>query len=646
MKARGREGRIIRCIVAVVLGVALAGLLGVAEPADLPVTTLGLLESTVSSFSPDLGYLALSERSVVFLVSTEDWATLFTLESHTSQITSMAFSLDGELLATASADATVRLWDTSTGEEALEPIHHESPVSVLQFSLDSLLLVCGDQTGYLSVWDLRTGTRISHWQAHMDEVLSLAVSADSSVIASGSTDGVLRLWNTNDSAELRSINAHSSTVKSLAFSPDGNSLASAGWNDGTVKLWDVSSGWEIREFGEHAGAVSSVAFGPDGRSIAAGVWEWHSFRGSVGKSVVVWDVLSGTKVLEAEREDFSRVVTVAFASDGLHLAWIERDLFAGMASLSPAEYTHLDQLRLGHTDPVGAVAFNHDGTLLATASGDGISYPENSLALVWEVATGREILSINHPRTVRDVAFDPTGHFLATYGSGSEVLAIMDIAKREFHQSIAIDEGIRVIEFGPRGQLIAAGTGGGGSKHEVFVWDVASGDVVRVFEGIDSSVRSLGFSVDGRFLAVGTARGEIKIYFIETGWVKTLQGHEDDVRAVAFSADGASVLSADANDVIVWDISSEKAVSRTSLDTPYSSSTYTSACFSKDLELLALCSKRGHVYIIRVRDCVQIDMFVHGDSVLAAAFSPDGTLLASAGADATVKLWRVAQAAD
>src|SRR5260221_6534 len=147
-----------------------------------------------------------------------NWSScLMTLREHLDKVTAMVPSPDGGLLASASRDKTIKLWDPHTGEH--------------------LMTV----------------------EEHSDEVTAVAFSPDGGLLASASWDETIKLWDPHTGDYLRTLEGHSSRVTSVAFSPDGGLLASASW-DNTIKLWDPHTGEHLRTLEGHSSIVTSVAF--------------------------------------------------------------------------------------------------------------------------------------------------------------------------------------------------------------------------------------------------------------------------------------------------------------------------------------------------------------------------------------------------
>ncbi|MEH2424067.1 MAG: hypothetical protein V7K48_25120, partial [Nostoc sp.] len=143
-----------------------------------------------------------TQVKMVLLNTVDNTAVPNTLGGHANFVYGISFSPDGKLLASASADNTVKLWDTSTGKE------------------------------------IKTLT------GHTDFVYGVSFSPDGKMLASASADKTVKLWDTSTGKEIKTLTGHTNFVKGVSFSPDGKLLASAS-ADNTVKLWDTSTGKEI-----------------------------------------------------------------------------------------------------------------------------------------------------------------------------------------------------------------------------------------------------------------------------------------------------------------------------------------------------------------------------------------------------------------
>ncbi len=175
-------------------------------------------------------------------------ALLHSLEAHHNWTKAISFTQhDGLLLASASEDNTICLWNVSSGQQPNITLEVKSGVNSIAFSPDGKLLASGSNDTLIRLWNVETGQEHNVLQGHEYTVFSVAFSPDGQVLASGGVDKTVRLWDVYTGRELFTLRGHDSWVFSVAFSPDGRYLAS-GSRDKTIKLWEVSSGNELLTF--------------------------------------------------------------------------------------------------------------------------------------------------------------------------------------------------------------------------------------------------------------------------------------------------------------------------------------------------------------------------------------------------------------
>ncbi|MEQ8963665.1 MAG: WD40 repeat domain-containing protein, partial [Coleofasciculus sp. C2-GNP5-27] len=158
-----------------------------------------------------------------------------------SSFASLAFSPDGEWLATGDSDGMIRLWEAASGKEILSSKGHNSWVYSVAFSPDGQILASGSIDNLVRLWSASSGECLKTLQGHTDVVRSCAFSPDGQILASGSADNLVKLWSVSSGECLKTLQCHTGRIYSVAFSPDGQILAS-GSADNLVKLWSVSSG--------------------------------------------------------------------------------------------------------------------------------------------------------------------------------------------------------------------------------------------------------------------------------------------------------------------------------------------------------------------------------------------------------------------
>ncbi|KAH7905538.1 WD40-repeat-containing domain protein [Hygrophoropsis aurantiaca] len=240
-------------------------------------------------------------------------------------LTSVAFSPDGKLIASASEEIGVQLWNAATGTNVANvgPGPSDKTSCPVKFSLSGAYVGVGSKTGLVTIWDALTAQIVvSDRHHHSKSVTSLVFSADGELAASASKDGRIQLWAVK-TGDPRHQLQHTEAVQSVAFSSDNKMLIS-GSNDHTIGVWDVVSGDMLRTLKGHSDAITCVAFSDDNQFIASG---------SEDRSVRIWDVSTGKCVRTHLKIDKEDVKVVRFTPNGKHVISICDDV-VGFAKVS------------------------------------------------------------------------------------------------------------------------------------------------------------------------------------------------------------------------------------------------------------------------------------------------------------------------
>jgi WD40 repeat protein len=432
---------------------------------------------------------------------------LRTMEGHTGGITAIAFSPDGRRLASCSHDSTVRLWETATGMQVrILRVRDDSPgvsgpvgtkglslggVLTIAFSPDGKLLATGSADGTVRFWDPDSGEELHILRGHGGEVTKVVFSRDGKVLASASRDHTIRLWDPVSGKHLQARPGQDGAVGGLAVSGDGQLVAALG-KDRRIRLWSALTRRQLHLLPRHKEDISSAAFTPDGQLFASA---------DLGGDVRLWDTATG-KEQSGRGEFVAPVDSVAFSSANL-LLWsgasslvfwdvsAERivDQIAGEGGSMRRVQTSFDGKVAAARDEdcllvwdvatrkkrqriagvFAAHALSPDGRLLATCS-----QQENGIRL-WNVADGeqRGVLANQVSPEDRPALFpfvlSPDCRLLAR-PSKDNTLQLWETAsgkvRRQLRGHLAA---VGPVAFSPDGLLLYSGS----HDTTVLVWDVA-----------------------------------------------------------------------------------------------------------------------------------------------------------------------------
>jgi WD40 repeat protein len=292
--------------------------------------------------------------------------TLFNLNQHNSIVDAVAWSPDGQYIATASVDHTVKVWSASKGY-LICTYSGDDEIYALAWSPNSKLLASGGGDNMVHIWNAADCSSNNAYATHTESgpVVSLAWSPDGQYIASGGWDYMAQIWNVSNGKQLHSL-SFSEVVSSIAWSHNGRQIAVGSW-DKSVSIWDTSTGQVVNTYSYYSDAINAVAWSPNDRYLAIG---------DNNGTVEVRDMTRGTVVCEYTGHT-NAVNTVAWSPDGKYLASGGNDRTVRVWNpFSPATPTLM--IYTQHKDNISSVAWSLNGKEIVSGSWD-------STAKVWVV---------------------------------------------------------------------------------------------------------------------------------------------------------------------------------------------------------------------------------------------------------------------
>lgn len=558
------------------------------------------------AFSPDGQYLAsgsadrqlrlwnLSTMQIAPGDAVQTLKAQTVLTGHTDAIFALAFTPDGQQLASGSADQTIRLWDVTTGSLTAILHSHQGAIYTLAFDQTGATLASAGRDRVVKLWDMATqsvrhncvahtgdiiallfharGGTTSDWlitasrdhtvriwtldngQLHTtltdanNEMLTLATSPSRNLLTGAGADQVIHFWDLTTLQPCYALSGHEDSVRTLAFSPDGITLASGG-SDQTIRLWDTEKGRAVYRIQGYKNAISALALSPDGKLLA---------NGNINHLLHLWALTPAQaqppQIHQTLQGHHSAIRAMAFhphhpllvsgSDDGdLRLWTLASEVGEGLRSLH------------GHKGAVTAVAFCPDGRWLATGSAD-------SAVRLWDVehSVCTHVLR-NHTKMVNAVSFSPDGRYLASVDDDGMVL-LYELDRLVQKGSGAVTaiplsramnrSPLFALAFSPDSKMLVVG----GAEKELQRWSVDEERWLASWSGHSSSIYALAFSPDGHYLASGGGDHQIYLWSIATETPAFIwPGHKGLVLALLFNPTSEVLFSSSADQTIgVWPV--------------------------------------------------------------------------------------------
>jgi WD40 repeat protein len=562
------------------------------------------------------------------------------LQGHTDWIVGLSFNHDGTLLASASKDKTVKIWNLK-GEEIIT-LPHDSRLNDVSFSPQANILVSASEDKKIRLWDLN-GKLLNVFPAFKEAPQEVSFAPNGKLIIVSSIEGTFILnlkgekikfisnknkdsisskfsadsqfflsSGENHSVEIRRLDGklinilkgHKNFIYIATFNSDGQIIAT-GSEDTTVKIWKRDG--TLIKILSHNQPVTRITFSNDDQMLISG---------TLDGTIYLWNIKDKT-LIQKWKAHIGTITDIKISPDS--------KIIASSGIDNTIRLWNIQGNNLGkHKDWVRSVNFSPDGKSIVSGSAD-------QTVKIWDL-NGQLIKNITgHTDKIWSVDFSPDGKSIVS-GSADQTVKIWKLNETLVQTLKDHTDEVTTVKYSPDGKKIATGS----IDQTIKIWNADNGKLLNSFNAHDDTITQLSFSPDDKTIVTASNDTTVKLWDLDGELLETFDGHKDIVNDVSFSPDGKMIASAsDDNTIKLWNINGKLLRTLTG----HKAKVWT-VSFSPDGKMIASGSDDMTIKLWNL-DGEELATFQSDSYILSVSFSPDSKKIVSGDFNGVVALWNL-----
>ncbi len=522
-------------------------------------TVLGKGWMTDADRSSDGQTIAISSSTGIWFYSADNLHNeQFYIPSDSAPVSSVALSDDSQYVVEGRWDNRVYVWalaDLSQPKNVLRG--HLGFVNDVAISPASSMVASASSDKTVRLWNIETGKLIQTLEGHQHSVTAIDFSPNGQLVASGSRDHTVKLWNTDTGELVQQFDDVDKAVVDVRIADDGIALIALYENQQRY-IYDIVTGQTISVVSDDSETLNAlfnglqrdnIGFYPpvntlevsaDGQQIAVGTGNIFT----PDNRVLLWDIQTKHLIQSFQDESLGNVLTLTYQVDGTLLAIGDAN---GNLFLWNTLSDTLFNTWQAHNGELLSITFI-DNQTLATGGKDGMIH-------VWDSATGDKLNTFESPNgAVHQIILDSSSTNLTQSSSLDNTLASYTVSEAEESLNLLCSHGdtTGAVSFNSDNTLRATAT----FDNKILMVDVATGNIQQTFTGHQNIVENLTFSHDGKWLASASWDKMVRVWNIETGEAtQTLSGHTRPVTSVRFNTGNSQIISGSHDGTVrIWNL--------------------------------------------------------------------------------------------